>query len=173
MSLDLAALVDAPKRLPVSLKWRDRGHQDWLDLVAPLDIDGVTVEGLRLRGTTRETLRDENVMFQLEYTPPARSRVRGGALWRIEWRPLTRHENKGCGPVELRYKLQTGSHHHPFHLNWTERAKDVRRGQLPIAIPFPNGIADTYAGLIAFVGEQFKIENASIIPLPPWLGRFI
>jgi hypothetical protein len=173
MALDLPSIVAAEKTLSVVPKWLLRRHQDWLEVSAPLDISGVTVEGLYLRAQARQNLPEEAVTFQLEYRPPPKVRLRGGPLWRIEWRPLSGHSNKGRGPPELRFKLQTGSHHHPFDLNWAEEPKAVRRGNLPIAVPFPADFEDTYDGLVAFVGQQFKIGNIGVVTTPPWSGVFL
>jgi hypothetical protein len=97
MQVELPALVAAKKTLPITPVWRRTGTLDWIQATAPLDIDGVTVEGLRVRVTAKQGLSNENVTCQLEYLPSPRGSVRGGPLWRIEWRPLSPHNNKGLG----------------------------------------------------------------------------
>jgi hypothetical protein len=75
---------------------------------------------------------DEHVIFQLEYHRP---RQHGGALGRIEWRPIGSHQNKGIGPPEFRFREITGSHIHPFDWNWHHEAKRLRQKNLPVAVP--------------------------------------
>ena len=127
MAFELPDIVAAEKTLATTGRWavRDpRGNSNWLTFVAPLEIDGVTIAGLRLRGTAIISLPDEAVCFQLEYHRP---RQHGSALARIEWRPLKGHNNKGLGPKEYRFIETKGCHYHPFDLNWNEASKQLRR----------------------------------------------
>lgn len=170
MRPELPDIVAAEKQLPIALRWTPRGQ--WLELVSPLDLYGVTLEGLRLCAKALADLPNESVTFQLEYIPP-KSNVKGGALWRFEWRPLKGHNNKGNGPPEFKFRELKGSHHHPFQLNWDEQAQSVRRGNLPVAVPFPDGIDDSFQGTVAFVGRELRIENIAGIPEPPWTELLI
>jgi hypothetical protein len=43
--------------------------------------------------------------------------------------------NKGIGPPEFRFRKIAKCHIHPFDLNWRDAAKQLRRGNLPIAVP--------------------------------------
>jgi hypothetical protein len=171
MSVDLPSLFAAPKTLPVQPLWRRRANDKWLRLVSPLDIDGITVEGFRFGASCHSELSDRAVTFQLEYHPVRRG-SKGGPLCRIEWRPLSGHNNKGAGPPEFRYVVLSGNHHHPFELNWSHAPNQVRRGTLPIAIPILDEL-DSYREALAFVGKEFRINNVMSCPVPPWEGQLL
>lgn len=170
MVLQLPDISAATKLLPQFPEWKQR-DKDWLFLVSPLDIDGVTVEGLQMRATALVALPDECVTFQIEYYPRP-SNVKGGPLCRIEWRPLKGHNNKNRGPVELRNVPQKCSHDHGFDLNWGEDPKAVRRGELPLAVPINQNPQD-FEGLLAFVKKEFRISNVELIERPPWREAFL
>jgi hypothetical protein len=131
MPTKIEGLVAAHKVLLDVPVWTERGA-DGLDFSVPLEIDGVTVEALTLRGRARKPLPDREVIFQLEYH---HAQIVGGPIARIEWKPLNTHNNKGLGPKHLRHVLQTGSNHHRFDLNWKRSQEGVLEGQLPIAVP--------------------------------------
>ncbi len=133
--------------------------------VVPLDIGGVTVEGLRLRITAHQNMPDRNVTIQLECSATRRE---GGPIARIEWRSPRKHNNKGRGPKELRHVLQGGTHHHKFDLNWKDNQKGMlERGELKIAVPLDPDPKDFHA-LMRVVGVEFQIDNMGVIPIPPW-----
>jgi hypothetical protein len=52
-------------------------------------------------------------------------------------------------------------------LNWNEAEKDLKRGNLPIAIPIDLK-PDTFAGLLDFVGKEFRINGIQDVPPPEW-----
>jgi hypothetical protein len=159
---DLSALVGADKVLVVESTWVERGV-DGLELTAPLEVNGVAVEGLTLRGRARKPLADREVIFQLEYHT---SEVIGGPICRIEWRPLNKHNNRGLGPKELRNIIQDGSHHHRFDLNWERSQAAVLRGEIPIAVPFDDPA--NFRALLAVVGKEFRIKRIQSVAVPPW-----
>lgn len=165
----LTALTDihaAEKRIPTLPKWQQRSI-DWFYLVSPLDIAGVTIEGLRLRVTAMVRRPNECVTFQLEYTPP-RGDPKGGAFDRLEWRPVSAHTNKGVGPPGLRHVVQSSSHHHSFEANWNDgQSARVKRGELPIAVPISPDPA-SFEEALALAGERFKINNIGVVDRPPW-----
>ena len=109
------------------------------------------------------------VAFQLEYHRP---RQHGSALGRVEWRPIKPHDNNGLGPNEHRFRKIIGTHKHPFDLNWRDAAKQLRRGNLPIAIPIELEINDFYT-LLDFVGKEFRINNIEKVPSPGWAPRLV
>jgi len=131
-----------------------------MTFLLPLDIQGVTIEGLFLRGRTYENSFDRDVMFQLEYAAPgSRTRV---ALARVDWLPRSPvHKNPD-------HELITGSHLHPFEANWLDREQRMRAGNLPFAVRTPPSVG-TYAKLLDFVGKEFRISNMSSIPVPGWV----
>jgi hypothetical protein len=164
---DLPALVGAEKVLVITPAWIDR-EADALDLTAPLEIDGVAVEGLTLRGRARKPLADREVIFQLEYHAPE---IVGGPVCRIEWRPLNKHNNKGLGPKEFQNVIQDGSHHHRFDLNWKRSEAAVLRGEIPIAIPIED--PGSFRGLLAVVGKEFRIRRIQSVTVPPWEPKML
>lgn len=159
--VDLHEIYEAEKTLPVDPDWRVRPHERWSRLVCPIDIDGETVEGLRLGITASPIMPDEAVTFQLEYVPPRRD-VKGGPMSRIEWRSLSPHNNKGLGPPEYQFKLIKECHEHCFYLNWEHSTANVRRGHLPIAIPLKEEYT-SFVDALAFVSKQFNIKDISSI----------
>ena len=167
MPTKIAGLVAAKKTLVDVPVWGERGA-DGLEFSAPLEIDGVTIEGLTLRGRARKPLADREVAFQLEYH---HAQIIGGAMCRIEWRPLNPHSNKGLGPKELRHIVQNGTHHHCFDLNWKRSEEAVLQGDLKIAVPLDD--PGNFRALLAVVGKEFRISNIQLVTLPPWEPRML
>lgn len=163
MSSNLPALVVADKVLGSVPTWVERGP-DGLDFTVPLEADDVVIEGLSLRGRVHKSLPDRDVIFQIEFHG---AQIIGGPICRIEWRPLSAHNNKGLGPKELRHILQTGSHHHVFDLNWNHSREGVLRGELPIAVPLGEDPRN-FRELLALVGKEFRINKIQQITVPPW-----
>jgi hypothetical protein len=159
----LPDLVQIEKELPLSPNWVERAA-DILEFSTALEANGVILEGLSLRCTARRSLADRQVMFQLEYHEAT---ILGGPVCRIEWRPLSGHNNKGYGPKELRHVLQNGTHHHRFDLNWERSPDAVLRGDLPIAVPIQDDPAN-FRALLALVGKEFRINKIQVVTVPPW-----
>src|SRR5437764_15142058 len=113
MAVDLPALVAAQKDICAISAWIERGA-DGLEFTVSVEENGVVIEGLALRARGRRSLPDREIMFQLEYHAP---QIIGGPICRIEWRPLSTHNNKGIGPKVWRYRIIKGTHHHCFDLN--------------------------------------------------------
>lgn len=163
MAIDVPNIFASKKTLSVPGSWVERDGQR-LMLVAALDIDGVTVEGLVLRGTALKDCPDEAVMFQLEFKHDPKRPDR--AIDRVDWRPLHSHNNRGKGPNEHRYKLISGTHRHAFDLNWLKGEERMRKMNLPIAQPVNPDLV-TYDNLIEFVRKCFRISPIEF-PIPPW-----
>ena len=132
----------------------------------PLDIDGLTVEGAQLRMTALRVRPDENVVIQLEFKRPG---FKFRPACRIEWRPISGHNNKGLGPPEYRFKEIKTSHYHPFELNWSYRLGEMRAGNLKVAIPIVPDPPD-FQSLLDFTGETLNINNIGLVSSPPWEG---
>lgn len=164
MQVDLSVLCAAQKTVPASAKWRFR-EGEWMALATPLDINGVTVEGLNFQATAMRLRPDENVTFQLLYAPP---NGKPKPFVRLDWKPLRPHNNKMVGPVKYQNILQPGTHIHDFALNWAHSEDDVRNGRLPISIPLSPDIP--YDEIVAFVGKEFNILNLISLPNPVWAG---
>lgn len=168
--MQMAELINAKKSLPLHPSWLI-GDNDRVSIVSPLDIDGVTIEGLRMRATAIVTRVDECVTFQIEYLPPG-GEIKGGPLTRIDWKPLAAHNNKSFGPAMYRNKIITASHYHSFALNWNEEGKAMRKGNLPIAIPLlPE--PQTFERLVDLVRQEFNIVNIDWLQLPPWQATLL
>ncbi len=164
MAINLETLFNAQKALAVQPQWVERDSAA-LEVVCPLDIDGVVIEGLQFRATAKKRLPDELVTMQVEYHPAAEP---GGPLARVEWRPISTHNNKGRGPVVWQNRIISGSHYHPFDLNLQYAENHLRRGgNLPIAIPL-NGSPANFRELIEFVKKEFRIFNLELVVEPPW-----
>ena len=167
MALHLRDFVLADKSIPSSLAWVPIGR-NYLSWISPLDIDSVTVAGLQLHVGANLTLPDEAVRAQLEYHPP---KGKSEQLVRVEWRPLADHNNKGRGPSEHRFKPFRQTHTHPFEMNWDEAKQRMRSGNLPIAISIQD--VDSYEKFLDLCAAELRINNMSVVPLPPWHPRMI
>ncbi len=166
MSFNLRDIFESQKALAGEIVWGPiSAFDDGFEV--PLDLRGVTVEGLRLRGKASRMVPDEDYMLQIEFCPPGR---KIGALDRIDWRPHHDHSNKARGPELHRLKMITGCHHHQFKLNWHEPEGRMLSGNLPIAIPITPRL-ESQTELFAFAEEWFKIKNLSRCPVPKWQGN--
>lgn len=138
MAVELRSLVEAEKEIPGARSWIATAR-DYLSWISPLDIDGVTIEGIQVRVVVHEQLPNEAVRAQLEFRAP---KGKTEPLVRIEWRPLSHHNNKGRGPKEWRFKPFRQTHVHRFDLNWHEEKQHLFSGNLPIAVPIQD--VDSY-----------------------------
>jgi hypothetical protein len=168
MSHDLEALFGADKVLAIAPVWVQR-DSDLLEIVCPLEIEDTVVEGLIFRLTARKTMPDEMVTAQLEYHPAGES---GGPLARVEWKPLSSHNNRGLGPKEWRNRLMLGCHHHSFEMNLKHCPSELRKGRLPVAVPLGASPAD-FDALLGFVKKEFRISNIEWVETPPWEPRLV
>ena len=164
MEFDAEAIAGNEKVYVPGPSWVE-GDNGYLSLVAPLEIEGVTIEGLVLRATAYKDLPDEAVMFQVEF-PHDRNR-RDNAIQRIDWRPLHIHNNHGKGPPQYRLQLINGTHHHSFELNWLVPERRLRKTNLPVAEPISPDIQD-FTALLDFVAESFRIKKLDAVRAPPW-----
>jgi len=158
----LPTLIATPKTLAVRPDWKV--HGETLRLVVPLDINGVTQEGLWLRGQADTQDVDHHVSFQLEFDFPGRRRA---PFIRIDWRPRLPHTNRNIGPKDLRLQEITGSHIHPFPANWDLGLDHMLRDNLPIAQSL-NEEPASFEALLDCVADYFKIKDAAAILPPPW-----
>lgn len=164
MTEQLLTIFTARKTIPVMSEWTegDAGILTWL---APLAVDGALVSGLRLRVKALRSEPQAAVTAQLEYVPAGR----GGALDRIDWRPVHRHNNKGKGPQKFLHVLQSGTHQHVFALNIKDGGHSMRSGNLPIAIP-PSSEPVNFQELLDFVGREYNIEGVENLLPPEWIS---
>jgi hypothetical protein len=167
MASELKSLVEADKSIPVLRGWTTTDRH-YLSLVSPLDIDGVTIEGLQIRLGAHELSPNEAIRAQLEFHPP---KGRCEPLCRLEWRPLTTHNNKGRGPPEFRFKPFRQTHVHPFDLNWDSQRNRLLSPNLPIAVPLQD--VDSYNAFLDLCSRWLMIRNMSMVPSPPWQVRML
>jgi hypothetical protein len=92
----------------------------------------VTLAGVQLRMRAVRDLPERAVMMQLEYNPP---KGRSERLFRIEWRPLSPHQNTARAPDPYKFAIIRGSHIHRFEHNYNAATDRMVRGNLPHAIP--------------------------------------
>jgi hypothetical protein len=169
MATDLKKLFESQKSLAARPSWVERDSEG-LEVVCPLEIEGVVVEGLQFRATAKKRMPDELVTMQVEFHPAGEP---GGPLARIEWRPLSTHNNKGRGPPEWQNKLIRGCHHHPFDLNLAHAEHHLRNnGKLLIAVPLKDSPAN-FSGVVEFVKKEFRIVNVELVVEPPWEPRLV
>lgn len=162
MPLSLAEIFEAPKLLSDVPKWARNGRE--LVLLAPLEIAGVTQEGLYLRSSGRVLRPDAAIVMQLEVKRPGKRS--GGQLERVCWATAP-HQNPMKGPVELQGLEISHSHYHDFYLNVDESGNEMRKGNLRIARPIEPE-PRSFSELLDFCAERFNIRNLSILPIPPW-----
>ncbi|MGD0187014.1 MAG: hypothetical protein ABSC25_17430 [Roseiarcus sp.] len=164
----LEGFIAAEKTLSATPEWFVQ-DSEWLGFSCPLDVDHVTISGYRICGKAMLCQADQHVILQMENHTPS---GRGGAITRIEWRPMNYHNNKGLGPLEYRFREIRCSHLHPFDLNWTLDAKAVRRGHLPIALPI-NPDPENFREFLALVGREFRIRDIQRVGTPPGQPQLI
>ena len=133
MKPDLEKYWLSQKELAIEPDWPQSGTAEVLRLVSPLDVDGITIQGLRFTISAYKFVPFRWVTFQIEVD--SKDHPKGKPMVRFEWRPKSPHGNKGLGPVELRHETQKDTHLHCFDLNWAHSEANVRKGHLPIAVP--------------------------------------
>lgn len=170
MPEDLEHFWRSQKELAIDPNWKRRGQDEYVRLVSPLDIDGITVEGLRFTMSAHIYTPDRWVTFQIEYE--SLKHPRGKPMARFEWRPRSPHNNKNIGPKELRMIDQVGSHLHGFEENWQHSNSAVQKGLLPISIPVTQPL-ESYHEALDYVEKTFRINGVSGIAAPPWMIRIV
>ena len=110
-------------------------------------------------------------MLQLEVgSPSARTRV---PLARIDWKPMQQtHKNPVKGRAIGSSLFITGSHAHPFHLNWIDDHQRMRSGNLPFAEPLHPDPID-FVALLAFARTFFRINGINRLPTPEWAPKML
>ena len=171
MAFDERTFWAAKKRLSSELVWERGNRNTDLRLVSSIDVNGETQEGVKFRGRTHINNFDGWIVFQIGRTPP-NSRTREAPFARVERvSDDDVHYNGDVRPLEYRGKYVRGCHIHPFDLNWKERGRIYgdpyeEEGDLPIAIELPK--FRDYQAVLDYLVEEFGIENAQSIPVPPW-----
>ncbi len=170
MSLKLPDIHACEKALSSAPSWSE-GENGILSLMVPLEIKGMTVEGLRIRLKAIKDMPDEAVVVQLEMKQLARSDF---AIERIDWRASHAHTNPNKGPANLQlkqFKLRD-SHHHRFVDNWHGGNEQLLKSNLPIACA-PETEIPSYEKLLENAREWLRIVNLHMIPVPPWERKLL
>jgi hypothetical protein len=158
-----AFFEDADKQLVSGPTWQAAGQE--LELIAYIDVGGITSPDVRLRAMAELHYPDARVLLQIERTEGA-GNLR--PLARIEWRPARGHTNRRLGPNKrLHYKRIPGSHVHGFKMNWNATAGEPWGPNLPIADE-PQQDLNSYMALLATASVEFRIQNMADVPAPPW-----
>ncbi len=152
-----------PKRLRRRPKWNANADKLRYEFTAVLELEGVVVGGLELRGKAHKTELDRDVCFQLEYSPGILTRT---ILSRIDWRPFHTHGNDACVDEEVSLDVITGSHIHDFYLNYLVAAGRMRK-KLSFARRI-NPDPRNFIELLAFSMDAFNISNMDLIQPPEW-----
>lgn len=154
-------LYEAEKTLAQVPTWRLDGRS--FVLSAPLDVGGVTFEGLELRGRASCALPQRDVTLQLQYHPPTGPKY---LLERLDWRPLKMHNNRAKGPPAYRNRPFRDSHVHPFELNWLADFERMR--VRPLAVPLDRE-PPSFAEFVAVAEVRFRIQSlATSLGQPSW-----
>jgi hypothetical protein len=131
-----------------------------------LDIDGVTEEGLTLRGRTNAILVGQDVSLMLVRVTAGRT---GQTFDRLEWRPTQPHTNRPHPDPALSLIAIEGSHHHPLEANAASPGglTAALRDNLPVARPLAEEPAG-WSALAALAATLWRIEGLGDAPEPPW-----
>ena len=162
MAQDYPTLFRATKTIPVKPHW-DSTDSTWFRLTGSLDIDGVTIGGLELRGQALRSVPDRAVCFQLQHFPAKGTTM---VLSRVEWHPVRPHTNPKAGPDHLQLQRFHCSHIHRFEDNWLPKQDRTRAG-IKVAeplVPDPT----TFQELLMLVGKEFNISGIDKIEAPSW-----
>jgi hypothetical protein len=163
MTFDPVAFFDNPDKRLVGGEWTVKGSN--LELVSYIEATGLVSPDVQLLGLAELNIADARVLFQVQLLHgPGPLRP----LSRIEWRPLKGHTNRKIGADKrLHYKVITGSHVHSFRKNWVASEGRMVDENLPVADELPTE-PKTFAELIAFAADEFRIPNMVELPTPPW-----
>ncbi len=159
---DIVEQVAADKFLLRSPIWDSASDDRYYVFSAPLNVLGDATSSLQLRAKSSKRHVDRDALCQLEYAPTVRGAV---PLWRIQWRPFERHQNKAWGPSGYELAVIDGTHEHRFDDNWVAEAAQLRPGNLPAARPLERD-PTTLSDFLALCGERFRIMNIQTIEPP-------
>ena len=165
--MDLPTLARIRKSIIGHPSWVPRDDK-WFALTASIDIDGVGVAGLSVRGQALRTVADAAVSLQLQYQPGKIAHH----LIRIEWKPIKKHTNSNRGPVDLRLVQIDGSHIHKFDHNYLETEQRMFAGNQPVAAPIMEDV-DSFEKFIAFCAIAFNVDGIEKLTVPPWAPRML
>jgi len=165
--VDLPTLARTRKSVIGHPEWVARDDR-WFALTASIDVDGVAIAGLTVRGSALRNVADSAVCFQLQYQPGKIAHH----LIRVDWKPIKPHTNSNRAPPELRFLQIYGSHVHKFEHNYLEREQRMFAGNQPTATPILEDL-DSFEKFVAFCGIEFNMADVDRLPAPPWAPRML
>lgn len=167
MHLPFQALMNMDKAISGLPKWsKPDGADKTIKLSAAIEVEESTLQGFFLKGRARIDAPSDDISFTLTYLAPG-TRRDGVTLDRIDWRPKTPHENTDDRTPEHLYLIEIdGTHRHSFDLNWRPTSGSPLKW-VPIAEPIMPDY-QSFADLLAGVGNLFRISNIDLIPEPNW-----
>ena len=159
------------KTIPLFPGWALEAETGYWWFDTPLEIGGVTEEGLVLHGGCYRDYPDCNVTFELRAMKrPARRRI---PLARLDWRSLSGgHTNRRRGESEWSGVRVGDTHLHDFDLNWLDVEKRMRAGNLPLARDIKETLT-TFEDVRKYAGQVFRIDNMDIIDKPAWEHKLL
>jgi hypothetical protein len=160
----LKTFLAADKTLSAAVQWTDTEGD--LRFAATLEIRGITQEALQLFGRAAASKPDAAVTLGLRWTEAP---GRYSHFDRLDWRPVHDHNNKGIGPVALRFRLIGGTHHHRLAHNGALEMGLLRAmaENLPIAEPVLPEPA-SWEAFLNIGAQRWRIRDLVNIPYPPW-----
>jgi len=160
-----------PKRIATPPEWGRPDKRDgYIGFSAPLELDGITLPDLYLKGGASVDHPHRHVTLELKVRHATRRREI--ALVRIDWKSLKGgHSNKRGLPAtwegaSVPSRVEN-THLHPFELNWTGSVRRMLKGNLPVAVPIREEL-QTFADLCGFAEIRFRINNMSLVSEPNW-----
>ena len=158
---NIVELIESDKIMSSVPKW-DESDKVYYSILVPLTIGTTTFGGFTLRVKVSKEFAARDAMASLQYGPSRRSTE---PLWRMDWKPTHRHNNKGRGAPGFEWaEFDRVSHDHNFADNYLAQANLMRRS-LPYARPLSEE-PSTLRDFLDFSGKCFRISNMSSIVLP-------
>jgi hypothetical protein len=160
----LTTFLAAKKALSAPVHWTDTEGD--LRFTATLEIGGLTEEALLLFGRATASMPDAAVTLGLRWTgAPGRY----SHFDRLDWRPIHVHNNKGMGPIDLKFRLIEGTHHHRLSQNAALEMGLLKAmaENLPIAEPVLSEPV-SWEAFLAIAAQRWRIHDLVTAPYPPW-----
>lgn len=165
----LLELISANKELPFAPSWTTEAGREFSQLVSPVDVDGLTIQGARFGAKAHIYRHDQCVSFRLDTIIPEMS-GKYTPLIRFDWLPGAAHNNAGRGPEHLKFQQFDCSHIHTYEWNW--KAGKPLKGNMPIAVPIDELLLN-YQDALAYTEKLFRIKGVAGLPIPPWTSRLV
>lgn len=159
--------MNMDKAISGSPKWsKPEGADKAIKLSAAIEVGESTLQGFFLKARAKADSSNRDISFSMTYLAPGTKRD-GVNLDRVDWRPITPHENTDDRAPSHLYLLEiTGTHRHSFDLNWRPSSGSPLKW-LPIAEPISPDY-QSFEALRDAIGILFRISNIDLISAPDW-----